>query len=45
MPYRFAEAQFVPGPEPLGFVSRTEIKYLKLFFPDLPVDTPQLSVG
>lgn len=38
MPYRFAKAQLVRGPEPLGLVSGTEIRHLKPFFPDLLED-------
>ena len=39
MVYRFAKARLVHGPGPLGFVYGTEIRHLKPFFPDLPVDT------
>jgi hypothetical protein len=45
MPYRFAMAQLVRGREPLGFVSGTEIRYLKPFFPDLLVDAQRRSAG
>jgi hypothetical protein len=39
MPQRFTKAQLVRGPEPLGFVSGTEIRHLKPSFPDMLVDT------
>jgi hypothetical protein len=38
MPYRFAKAQLVHGPELLGFVYGTEIRHLMPFFLDLLVD-------
>ena len=43
MPRRFTRDQLVRGPEPLGCVSGTEIKHLKLSFPDMLVDTQRTS--